>query len=193
MHEVSIRKCGKITQSLCRFVKEVFELLTYEAFPDFPEFLAEFKDKVSEPQRLLALDEALKATPTRWWETHKKSIDRCSLCCRLMEVHFSDTKSYQREKYDGRNDPNYHLMACHTMWVSWVKDEWVHDFVHTLDEMSRQWYVSAELRREITTWEDLTICFSYTFNFADTNPVIHSALQHICDVVLEINPVAYPT
>ena len=78
------------------------------------------------------------------------------------------------------------------MWVSPPKNEWVHAFVHTLDEMSRKWYVSVELRREITTWEELSICFSHTFIFADVDPVIHSALQHIHDVVLELVPVIYP-
>ena len=35
--------------------------------------------------------------------------------------------------------------------------------------------------------------FSHTFIFADVDPVIHSVLQHIHDVVLEVIPVAYPT
>ena len=38
----------------------------------------------------------------------------------------------------------------------------------------------------------MSICFSHTFNFVDTNPSIHSALQHIHDVVLKFVPVAYP-
>ena len=57
------------------------------------------------------------------------------------------TKKYQDKKYDGCNDPNDHLLACQSMWVLWPKDEWVHYFVHTLDEILRQWYVSAGLCR----------------------------------------------
>ena len=79
------------------------------------------------------------------------------------------------------------------MWVSRPKDEWVHAFVHTLDEIPQQWYVSTELRREIITWEDLMIYFSHTFSFADIDLVIHSALQHIHNFVLEVVPIAYPT
>ena len=78
------------------------------------------------------------------------------------------------------------------MWILQPINEWVHDFVHTLDEMSRQWYVSAELQREIMTWEDLTVYFRLTFSFMDNDPVIHSALHHVRDVVLEVVLVAYP-
>ena len=58
--------------------------------------------------------------------------------------------------------------------------------------MPRSWYVSVELSREITTWEELTVFFTHTFSFPDTNPVIHSTLQHIRDVVLKVVLVAYP-
>ena len=78
------------------------------------------------------------------------------------------------------------------MWASRPKDEWVHAFVHTLDEMPRSWYVSAELRREITTWEEFTVFFTHTFSFADANLDVYNALQLIHDVVLKVVPVAYP-
>ena len=48
------------------------------------------------------------------------------------------------------------------------------------------------MRWEIKTWEDLTIGFSHTFNFVNVDPVIHSTLQHIRNVVLEIVPVEFP-
>ena len=105
-----------ITQSLRQVATEIVELPTYEELPHLPEFLVDFEDKVSQPWRLLVLDEALKATPARWWETHKKSIDGWLLCRRLMEVRLSGTKKY--EKYDGRNDPNDHSIVCHSMWLS---------------------------------------------------------------------------
>ena len=73
-----------------------------------------------------------------------------------------------------------------------TKYEWVHAFVHTLDEILRSWYVSAELRREITTWEELTVFFSHTFCFADTILDVHNPLQLIRDVVLKVVPVTYP-
>ena len=36
------------------------------------------------------------------------------------------------------------------------------------------------------------VFFTHTFSFPDTNPVIHSTLQHIRDVVLKVVLVAYP-
>ena len=53
---------------------ELCDLPTYEGFPNLDTFLAEFEDKVLEPQCLLALDVALKSTSTRWWVSHNKSI-----------------------------------------------------------------------------------------------------------------------
>ena len=37
----------------------------------------------------------------------------------------------------------------------------------------------------------MSIFFSHTFSFADVDPMIHSDLQHICDVVLKVVLVAY--
>ena len=36
------------------------------------------------------MDETLKATPARWWDRHKRSINDWSICHRLMEVSFGD-------------------------------------------------------------------------------------------------------
>ena len=58
--------------------------------------------------------------------------------------------------------------------------------------MSRSWYVAAELRRTITTWEEFSICFAQTFSFQDINPEVCTALQIIRDVVLKVTPVTYP-
>ena len=86
MHEVSIRKCARITQSLRWVAAEVIDLSMYEGIPNLVVFISELEDKVSEPQRLLALEEALKATPERWWDTHKVSIEYWKICRRLMKV-----------------------------------------------------------------------------------------------------------
>ena len=56
----------------------------------------------------------------------------------------------------------------------------------------RQWYVSTELCRGITTWEELSISFSHTFSFEDVDPIIHSVLQHIRGVALKVVLVSYP-
>ena len=54
------------------FTTEIVKLPIYEGLPEMSTFLIEFEKKVSKPHRLLALEEALKATPTHWWATHKK-------------------------------------------------------------------------------------------------------------------------
>ena len=66
------------------------ELPTYEGLPNLATFLIEFEGLVTELQRLFALDYVLKATPARWWGTHKQSIVEWAQCRRLLEVRFSD-------------------------------------------------------------------------------------------------------
>ena len=58
--------------------------------------------------------------------------------------------------------------------------------------MPRFWYVSAEMHKEITTWEELRVCFAHTFSFVDTNIEVKNALQIIRDVFLKFVTVAYP-
>ena len=59
---------------------KVCDLPTYEGLPNLYTFITEFEDKVLEPQCLLALTIALKATPTRWWVAHKQYISEWSQC-----------------------------------------------------------------------------------------------------------------
>ena len=49
-----------------------------------------------------------------------------------------------------------------------------------------------ELRREISTWEELTVFFVHTFSFANPNPDVKNVFHIIQDVVLKVVPVAYP-
>ena len=65
LHEVSLWKCGLITQSLCHFVTETIHLLIYAGILELSEFLVEFNDKVLKPLWLLVLEEALKDAPAR--------------------------------------------------------------------------------------------------------------------------------
>ena len=112
LHEVSFRKCGLITQSLHRVGIEIVELSIYEGLPALSEFLREFEEKVFEPQRVLALYVALKATLSRWWAMHKQMIHDWGQCRILMMVCFSDSEVYHVGRYDGQNDHTSHLMEC---------------------------------------------------------------------------------
>ena len=60
-----------ITQSLRQVATETVEFPIYEGLSGLSEFFQEFEEKFFELQRILALDVALKATPARWWATHK--------------------------------------------------------------------------------------------------------------------------
>ena len=42
MHEVSLKKCGLITQSLCHVETQIIEFLTYEGLSKLYRFLEEF-------------------------------------------------------------------------------------------------------------------------------------------------------
>ena len=67
-------KCAIITLSVRWVGTEASELPTYEGLPNLASFLTEFEEKVIEHQRLSTLDYVLKATPAKWWVTHKESI-----------------------------------------------------------------------------------------------------------------------
>ena len=105
-------------QSLCRVTTKIVELPIYEGLPELSEFLQEFEEKGFEPQRLLALEEALKATLARWWAAHKPVIHGWAQCRRLMMVHFGDLDIYHTSRYDGKNDSTGHLMECQALWAS---------------------------------------------------------------------------
>ena len=104
-----------ITQSLQWVAIETVKFPIYEGLSKLSKFFQEFEEKVFEPQRILDLDVALKATPTRWWETHKQMIHGWKQCKRLMMVHFGDSEVYHAGRYDGQNDPTHHLIECHIM------------------------------------------------------------------------------
>ena len=81
-----MQKCARITKYVRRVSTLVYDLPTYEGLPNLDTFIIEFEEKVLEPQLLLALDITLKATPSRWWVAHKKSISEWPQCQRLLEV-----------------------------------------------------------------------------------------------------------
>jgi len=63
---------------------------TFDGLNHLETLLLEFEEIVPVQKRLLALDESLKATPVRWWGTHKKNITEWVQCCTLMTVLFSE-------------------------------------------------------------------------------------------------------
>ena len=59
--------------------------------------------------------------------------------------------------------------------ASGTKRTW-ESFVHALEEMSQYRYVLAKLCREVTTWEELTVYFTHTFIFMQSNQYVHNVL-----------------
>jgi hypothetical protein len=89
---------------------------------------------VLENQRLLVLDIALKATPTRWWGAHKETIKDWYQCKRLLRIRFgAEWRSNWQQKYNGKGAPMEHLEKCRALWKMTPPEEWPHHFVHTLE------------------------------------------------------------
>ena len=96
---------------------------------------------------MISLGVALRATPARWWDAHKRNITTWETCHRLLVVRIGEDDGDMNYKYDGKNDPRIHVKACIKAWKQRSADEWVHLFVHTLGNIPKNWYTEIELRR----------------------------------------------
>jgi hypothetical protein len=65
MYEVSARRCARLTREVHWIGTTVSNLPTFDGLNHLETFLLEFEETVPVQQRLLALDEALKATPNK--------------------------------------------------------------------------------------------------------------------------------
>ena len=74
MYEVSMQRCARLTSEVRWIGTQVSDLPTFDGLNNLETFLLEFEEIVLVQQRLLALNKALKATPTRWLGTHKRNI-----------------------------------------------------------------------------------------------------------------------
>jgi hypothetical protein len=84
MYEFYVWRCARLTREVHWIDTTVSTLPTFDGLNHLESFLLEFEETVPVQQRLLALDEALKATPTRWWGTHKMNIMNWIQCHTLM-------------------------------------------------------------------------------------------------------------
>ena len=125
---------------------EVVDLPTYEGLPNLLYFLTEFEEKITEHQCLSSLDFVLKATPARWWVAHKESISEWPQCRRSVEIRFREEINYTIQKYTLLINFVDHIEYCRATWEACPRQEWVHQFIHTLDMIPRRWYTSVELR-----------------------------------------------
>jgi hypothetical protein len=65
MYEVSTRRCARLTREVRWIGTTVSNLPTFDGLNPLETFLLDFEASVPMQQRLLAMDEALKATPSK--------------------------------------------------------------------------------------------------------------------------------
>ena len=131
MHEVSMRKCARITRSVWRIGIEANELPTYEGLPNLASLLTKFEEKFTEQQCLSALDFVLKATHTIWWVAHKESISEWPQCRRLLLISFRQEINYTSQMYTILTNPVEHIEYCRATWEACPQHEWVCSSIHT--------------------------------------------------------------
>jgi hypothetical protein len=101
MYEVSTMRCARLTREVRWIDTTVSNLPTFDGLNHLESFLLEFEEIVPIQQRLLVLDEALKATPTRWQGTHKNNIIDWVQCRTLMTTWFSEQVEGYKVRYTG--------------------------------------------------------------------------------------------
>jgi hypothetical protein len=89
VYKVSTRICAILTREVRWIDTTISNFPTFDGLKPLEAFLLDFEVSVPTQQRLFALDEALKATPTRWWGTHKSNITDSVQCHTLMTTRFS--------------------------------------------------------------------------------------------------------
>jgi hypothetical protein len=109
MYEVSTRRCARLTREVRWIGTTVSNLPTFDGLNPLETFLSEFEASVPTQQILLAMDEALKETPTRWWGTHKSNITDWIQCRTLMTTWFSAQVEGCEVRYIGRSCPKDHV------------------------------------------------------------------------------------
>jgi hypothetical protein len=188
MYEVSTRRCARLTRAVHWIGTKVSNLPTFDGLNHLETFLVEFEKIVPVQQRMLALDEALKATPARWWGTHKKNIIEWVQCHTLLTTHFSDQVEGCEVRYTGQSCPKDHMQSCEEAWSNIPKEQWVHKFINTLDTTPINWYLQEELCFITTDWYGMTQNFIATFLFESQYPTVDQDLQIIRQKVFEEAP-----
>jgi hypothetical protein len=139
MYEVSTRRCVRLTREVHWIGTIVSNLPTFDGRNPLETFLSDFEESVPILQRLLAMDEALKATPARWWGTHKHIIR--VQCRTLMTMRFLAQVKGCKVWYTGRSCPKDHVQSCEEAWRNIPQEQWVHKFINTLDTTPINWYL----------------------------------------------------
>ena len=68
----------------------------------------------------------------------------------------------------------------------------IHQFIHTLDTVPRNWYTETELRKGTTTWPLMIDSFLLTFAFESEYPGVDQDLQVIKSKIFEDYTISVP-
>jgi hypothetical protein len=112
MYEVSTRRCARLTREVRSIGTTLSNLPTFDGLNPLETFLLYFETNVPTQKRLLTMDEALNATPTRWWGTHKRNITDWTQCRTLMTTWFLAQAVSCEVMYTGRSCPKDHVRSC---------------------------------------------------------------------------------
>jgi hypothetical protein len=103
MYEVSTRRCARLTREVRWIGKKISNVPTFDGMNPLEAFLSYFETHVPAQHRFLAMDEALKATPTIWWGTHKINITDRTQHRTLMTTRFSAQVGSYEVRYIGQS------------------------------------------------------------------------------------------
>jgi hypothetical protein len=179
MYEVYTRRCVRLTREVRWISTTVSNLPTFDGLNPLETFLSEFEESVPMQQRLLAMDEALKSTPTIWCGMHKNNITEWVQCHTLMTVRFSAQVEGCEIRYTGQSCPKDHVRSCEEAWRNVPQEKWVHKIINTLDTIPINWYLQADLCLITADWVGMTQNFVTTFLFKIQYPIADQALQTI--------------
>jgi hypothetical protein len=109
MYEASTRRCARLTREVHWIDIIVSNLPTFDGLNPLEAFLSDFEESVPTQQSFLAMDESLKATPSRWLGTHKSNIIDWVQCRTLMIARFSAQVEGCEVLYTSRSYPKDHV------------------------------------------------------------------------------------
>lgn len=74
-----------------------------------------------------------------------------------MFIRFGANSRVSRVNYLGMKFPRTHLKRCVAMWMRECvpQQEWVHQFVHTLDTILSNWYVELDVHKFMGEWNEM--------------------------------------
>ena len=81
---MSTRRCAQLTREVHWIGTTISNLPTFDGLNPLEAFFSDLETSVLAQHRMLAMEEALKDTPTRWWGTHKNNITDWVQCHTLM-------------------------------------------------------------------------------------------------------------